>query len=163
GDLGVDFRLVLAHPGDLGRGEARHGDIAGDFPKAGLGGLHLGAFGKGTAVVPEDAGPQHLVIGAEQRGAVHVAGKPDARDGGELGRPGGPELVDGPQHRTPPVGRSCSDQPGCGRTGSLAAAVASPRTLPAASISSALTPEVPTSMPRNVVMTYVPHNGLLES
>ena len=28
---GEDLRLVLAHPGDLRRGEARHGDVAGDL------------------------------------------------------------------------------------------------------------------------------------
>ncbi len=43
---------------------------------------------------------------------------------------------------------SCSDQPGCGRTGSTALALASPSGLPAPSIRNAFTPEVPISMPR---------------
>ena len=68
-------RLVLAHPDELGRGEARHGDVAGDLARARLGLLERGALLFAAAVVPEDGGAQRLVGGVEQRGAVHLAGE----------------------------------------------------------------------------------------
>ena len=44
-DVLEDLRLVLAQPGELRRGEAGHGDVAGDLARAREGGLDLGAFG----------------------------------------------------------------------------------------------------------------------
>ncbi len=73
-----EVRLVLAHPGDLRRGEAGHGDVAGDLAGAGEGGLDLGAFGHGAAVVPEDGGAEDAVVGVEADRAVHLAGEADA-------------------------------------------------------------------------------------
>jgi len=45
-------------------------------------------------VVPQDAGTQHLVRGIEQGGAVHLAGKADALDRGQLSRMGSLQLGD---------------------------------------------------------------------
>ena len=86
-------RLVLAQPGDLRRGEARHGDVAGDLAGAREGGLDLGALGHGAAVVPEDRRAQHLVVVVEADRAVHLAGEADAAQAGEAVLAG--ERVDG--------------------------------------------------------------------
>ena len=46
--------------------------------------VELGGFLGRAAVVPQDAGAQHLVGGVEQRRAVHLAGEADALDRGHL-------------------------------------------------------------------------------
>jgi hypothetical protein len=67
---------------------------------------------KGAAVVPQDRRPQRLVVGPEQRRAVHLPGDADAAHGpahvggNRLDRGGG---------RVPPRSGSCSDHSGCGR------------------------------------------------
>jgi hypothetical protein len=76
-DLGEHFRLVVLHPGEFRRGEAGKDNVAGNLAETRIG-IELGSFGMGAHVVPHDAGPQHRVIRAEQRRAMHVAGKPDA-------------------------------------------------------------------------------------
>ncbi|MNL28863.1 hypothetical protein D3C87_1505270 [compost metagenome] len=48
----IDVRLMLAHPGDLGSGEARHGDIAGNLSKLRQLGFHLETFGGRAPIVP---------------------------------------------------------------------------------------------------------------
>ena len=85
GRLG-DRRLVSRDPQHLGRGEAGHHQIAGALLDIGDAALELGAFGEGPAVVPQDRRPERLVVGAEQGRAVHLAGKADPGERGELGR-----------------------------------------------------------------------------
>ena len=62
-------------------------DVAGDLAEARVG-VELRGLGEAARIVPQDAGPQHLVVCVEQRRAMHLAGKADAADGGELVRMG---------------------------------------------------------------------------
>src|SRR5690606_22402544 len=103
-DLPVDVGLVLAHPGDLGGGEAGHGDIARHRPQAGKGRFHLGAFGGGAPVIPQDAGAQHRVVLAQQRRPVHVTGKADAAHRRQFLWMALFQGVDGGEGGGPPVG-----------------------------------------------------------
>ncbi len=73
---GEDGGLVRLHPGELRRGKAGEDDVAADPPPDGVG-VHRRGFRVAARVVPEDAGSQHLVRGVEERGAVHLARKPD--------------------------------------------------------------------------------------
>ena len=82
-DLGVGVGLVLAHPQQLGRGEAfqrRVGGARDDFgqPDLAFDGL---ALRPGALVAPENGRPDRLVALVEERRAVHLAGEPDSPDG----------------------------------------------------------------------------------
>ena len=81
-DLVEDRGLMLLHPDELGRGEARQRDVAGDLAGPGLARLDLPAFGEGARVVPQDGRAQHLARLVEQRRAMLLAGKADAFDRG---------------------------------------------------------------------------------
>ena len=74
------IRLVLRQPQQLGRGEARHHQVAGDLPRPGHTPLQLGAFLVCAPVVPENRRTQHAGLGIEQRGTVHLAGQADGLD-----------------------------------------------------------------------------------
>ncbi|MCY1211203.1 hypothetical protein D9M72_229130 [compost metagenome] len=74
---GEDLGLVLAHPQQLGRGEAGHREVAGDLAQARHGARERLALRAAAAVVPEDGRAQHLAFRVEQRGAVHLARQAD--------------------------------------------------------------------------------------
>ncbi len=65
------------NPDELGRGEARKHDIAGNRAKARVG-IKFGGLEVRAGVIPEDAGPEHVVRSRKQRGTVHLPRKPDA-------------------------------------------------------------------------------------
>ncbi len=69
---------MAADPGQLGRGEAGHDEVAATFAEGGRRGVEASAFGEGAAVVPQDRGAERPVVGAEQSRAVHLAGQADA-------------------------------------------------------------------------------------
>lgn len=69
---GEDVRLVRLHPDELRRGKARKDDIARKLTKARVR-IEHGGFGVAARIVPQDAGPQHLVVTLEQCGAMHLA------------------------------------------------------------------------------------------
>ncbi len=104
GDLRIDLGLVLAHPGDLGRGEAGHRDIAGEFAQLGQRRFHLLALGSGAAIVPQDARTEDLVVFAQQHRAVHVTRKADAANFGQLSRMRLAQGVDRTLAGGPPIG-----------------------------------------------------------
>jgi hypothetical protein len=90
---------VPPHPQQLGRGEARHGGIAGDRARPGLNALELFAFGGRPPVVPQDGRPQHVVAGVQQRRPMHLPRQPDGTNlGAQIGR----KRVDGTACRPPP-------------------------------------------------------------
>jgi len=81
---GVHIRLVLAHPQNLGRGEAGQGVVAGDFDEIGLTQRRpdVVALRAGALVVPQDGRAQHLTFLVQQGQAVHLPGQPQ---GGYIG------------------------------------------------------------------------------
>ena len=94
GDGGEHLRLVLAHPEQLGGGEAGHGEVAGDGVQFRQRRLQLAALGGGAHVVPQDAGTQHGAVLVQQRRAVHLPGQADAPNRGEFGRMRGAQRVE---------------------------------------------------------------------
>ena len=158
-DLGEDVRLVVLHPGELRRGEAGKDDVAGELAEARVG-VERGRLGVAARVVPQDAGAQHLVVGVEQRRAMHVAGKADALDRGELA----PDAA--PSARRSPLRSRGSSRPGPAPTSRdadatrRASALAEPTIVWPASISSALTPDVPRSRPRYMQSSQPLHRPL---
>ena len=56
---GKNFRLVLAHHSQFGRGEARHRVVAGHLSECWECGLQVRAFGGRANVVPQDGWTQH--------------------------------------------------------------------------------------------------------
>ncbi|MDT4862020.1 hypothetical protein FQZ97_966510 [compost metagenome] len=104
GDFVENGGLVLADPGNLGRGEAGHGDIAGKLAQIGERRFHFAALGGRAAVVPQDGWAQHLIAGIEQGGAMHVAGQADAAHRSQLGWMCLAERVYGGERCRPPIG-----------------------------------------------------------
>ena len=80
--LRVDFRLIVAHPEDLGRGKAGQGGICGDLDQSLPADLlrDLLALLRGTLIAPEDRLAQHFSCLVEHDKAVHLPGKADTRD-----------------------------------------------------------------------------------
>ena len=150
GDLVVDLGLVLAHPGDLGRGEAGHGDVAGDaragtaapLPSRAHSAAERPSFqrmqGRSTSSsLPSSVAPCMWPERPMPRTAAISAGCDFA------------ELVDGLERRVPPVGGVLLGPAGmrAHRLDGLGRRFAQ-APCRARSISSALTPDVPISMPR---------------
>ena len=73
-------RLMLAHPGQFRRSEARHCNIAGDGAGARFDPFQLGAFGKASTIVPQDRRAQWPVVRTKQRSPMHLARQPDPKD-----------------------------------------------------------------------------------
>ncbi len=103
GDRCEDLRLVLRHPEEFRRGEAGHGEVAGDGVKRRETLLEGAAFGEGATVVPQDGRPQHSIAIVEQHRAVHLAGQADADDPRQLEGMVGGEFVDGGERRHDPA------------------------------------------------------------
>jgi hypothetical protein len=96
---------VLAHPHQLGRGEAGHREVARDVAEPRHGARERLALRGAAAVVPQDGGAQHLAGGIEQRGAVHLARQ---ADGTHRGKRLGVRLAERAHHlfqRVPPLPR----------------------------------------------------------
>jgi len=87
-DPGKDLRLVIPDPDELRRGEARKDDIAGDLAEARIG-IERRRLPVGARIVPQDAGPQDLVVPVEQCGAMHLPRKAEALHRAEFGREAG--------------------------------------------------------------------------
>ena len=73
---GVNVRLMLAHPHDLGQGEARQGRVGGDADEIVIADLFgdLVALLLGALVAPDDGGAQHLAVFIQHDQAVHLPG-----------------------------------------------------------------------------------------
>ena len=93
-DLRENLGLMLLHPSQLGRGEACHDDIAAQPAKIGAL-FQFRAFGMGAAIVPQDRRAQGLIVGIQQRGAVHLARDGNAAQRRECLRGRGADLGDG--------------------------------------------------------------------
>ena len=80
-DAGEVFRLVFAHPQELGRGEAREGDVGGVFGDLLFADLlvEIGHLFFGAPVVPQDGGADDLILVVQHHQAVHLAAAADAR------------------------------------------------------------------------------------
>ena len=115
--------------------------------RARLGLLERGALLLAAAVVPEDGGAQRLVGGVEQRRAVHLAGEAHGLAppcAGSAGSALTAALV--ALHQSAGF---CSDHPACGRE-TLSGADACSTTVSLSSTRTALTLDVPISMPRYI-------------
>ncbi|MET3247596.1 hypothetical protein ABIE53_004406 [Burkholderia sp. OAS925] len=84
------------------RGEARHGEVAGDRTRFGHQRFEFDAFGSRARVVPENRWTQHLARAIEQRRAMHLAGQADAAQRREARRIRRPHLRDGIERGMPP-------------------------------------------------------------
>ncbi len=73
--------LVLAHPQQLGRGEPRHGAIAGNFRHGGQSVFEFDAFHAAAAIVPQNGRAQSALVFVEQGGTVHLARQSDGAYG----------------------------------------------------------------------------------
>src|ERR1700722_5034194 len=92
-------------PQHLWRGEAGHGEIAGARFEIGDAPFELGAFGKRPAVVPQNRGSERFVLRVEQRRAMHMARKTDARQRREVGRGMAADCGDCGLDSLDPIGR----------------------------------------------------------
>ena len=121
-------------------------DVAGDGAEARVG-VELRRLFRRAPVVPQDAGAERPVGAIEERGAVHLAGEADAahalssRRDAPLRAPSSALDVAAIQ-----LSGSCSDQPGCGRS-TLSGSLIEATIAWLSSISTALTDDVPMSMP----------------
>lgn len=77
GGIGKYLRLVALHPQKFRRGEPRKDDIAAQISDL-LGGIQLSRLSGRTGVVPQDAGPQHLIGTIQQHRTVHMTGNRNA-------------------------------------------------------------------------------------
>ena len=70
---------MLAEPEQLGSREPGQGTVAGQFdqPVEPDARLDLGAFGRGSLVVPEDRRTQHLLVRPERDEPVHLPREAD--------------------------------------------------------------------------------------
>jgi len=82
-DGGEYLRLVAPQPKEFRQGEAGHRQDAEPFRQSGVRPVQFGGFVGGAAVVPQHHRPQRLVVGAQNDGAMHLAGKTDGTDAGE--------------------------------------------------------------------------------
>ena len=139
--------LVVPDPFELRRREAREHDVPRHAPPHRIG-VHRRRLRMAPRVVPEDAGPQHLVRRIQKRRPVHVPRQPDAAHRAQP-RPGGE-----PVHAPPPPPRSsrrASARTSRHAGGSPSAARWPPPPRAAlSSISRPLSPDVPRSSPRNI-------------
>jgi hypothetical protein len=103
-DPGEQRGLVLTHPGQLGRREAWHGQVAGDGGQRWAGRHHLGALCGAAAIVPQDGRAQDLVLGVQRHGAVHLPRQADALDPAQFAAMVQLELRHGCLQRCPPLG-----------------------------------------------------------
>ena len=100
-------------------------------------------------------GRSDLVGLVEQRGAVHLAGKADALDRGDLlGLILGAAPSSTRSQAVHQLSGSCSDQPGCGRETFERRGAAGDDLLALSSISTALTEDVPISRPRYIPWAF---------
>ena len=139
--------LVVPDPCELRRREAREHDVPRHAPPHRVG-VHRRGFRMAPRVVPEDAGPQHLVRRVQKRRPVHVPRQPDAAHRAQP-RPGGKPVHHRLRRRDPVVGLLLG--PAVMRAAAPSAApTASATTRCASSISRPLSPDVPRSSPRNI-------------
>ena len=140
-------RFVLAHPDELGRRETRHGDVAGDLPAARLGLLERGALLFAATIVPEngrDAAACRRRRAAWRRASGPRGPRPSRPCAAFAGSALTAALV--ALHQSAGF---CSDHPACGRE-TLSGADACSTTVSLSSTRTALTLDVPISMPRYI-------------
>ena len=102
-DAPEQIGLVLVHPQQLGRGEARHREVAGDGAQPRHARGEGVALGGAAAVIPEDGGAQHLVLRIHSHGAVHLPRQADGAHGRERCRLRAPQLGHDGLQRLPPL------------------------------------------------------------
>ncbi|KAF1034247.1 MAG: hypothetical protein GAK35_04311 [Herbaspirillum frisingense] len=106
GDAAEQLGFVARHPHQLGRGETRHGQVAGDAMQARRAPGQLGAFRRAARIAPQDGRTQYLILGVQQHGAVHLARQADGADAAEWRVPQlRAQLGHGIAGGLPPVGR----------------------------------------------------------
>ena len=100
------LRLVIPQPEDLRRREAGQGGVGHQLDQIGAAAdalFHLGAFGGGPLVVPEDRPANDLVVLVEEHRAVHLARQPDRANRGRLEFRLGHRLADRADRGLPPI------------------------------------------------------------
>jgi hypothetical protein len=103
GDAREQLGLVLAHPQQLGRGEAGHREVAGDGAQPRHARGERAALGGAAAVVPEDGGAQHLVLCVHRHGTMHLARQADGAHGRQRHSLRAPQLGHHRFQRLPPL------------------------------------------------------------
>ncbi len=157
---GEDLRLVFGDPQQLRRREAGHRLVAGRRAQNWPALLQLGAFRSRPPVIPEDAGPQRLQTGIEQRGAVHLARQADADDVGQFGRMIRLQRIQRREGGINPLRRILFAISPIAATPPSAARLRLVTTRCAASTRTVLTAEVPRSIPRYMVPRGYPTGSL---
>jgi hypothetical protein len=104
-------RFVLAHPQQVGRGEAGHGEIAGHLPQSWKCGLQVRTFGRSANIVPQDGWTQHSTRFVQKHRSMHLAGQADTLDGGQGCSMLAPQSIDDVNCHAPgSLGRSPRDR-----------------------------------------------------
>ena len=105
--LFVYFRLMVADPEDLGRGEAGQRRVGRNrnqpVVSQALGDLL--ALGGGALIAPDDGAAEHLAPFVQHHQAVHLPGEADARNGAGRHAAFRQHRADPFHRRVPPVGR----------------------------------------------------------
>ena len=139
-------RLVILEPAELRRGEAGHGDHAGDHRQVGDLGRERGTFRRRTTVVPQDRRAYRPAAAVDEQRRMHLAGEAHGLDVAERDRRRSLHRShDGFGGRQPVIG-FCSDQPDFGWT-VVSGADASATTTSSSPTRTAFTAEVPMSRP----------------
>ena len=105
--LGVDFRLMIAHPENFRGGEARQRGIGGDLDQP----LRAHALGDLVAlrlcalIAPNDGGAQHLALLVQHDQTVHLARNAQRNDLRRVHGAFAQHRADGGDRRVPPIGR----------------------------------------------------------
>ena len=146
----MGVRLVPQQPKKLRRREAGHGQNARDLADTRFGREHVGTFGGGPRIVPQD-GRTHRLVSRRQAGRHRASGQTGRSRG--LARAAAAAVRRWPRGSPPTkTAGSCSLAPLNGvRTVSGADPVAS--TSPPMPMTQVFTADVPRSMPRYMVMT----------
>ena len=147
-DASEQIRLVLRQPEQLRGREARHGRYAGDPAEVGDPLHEHAAFGLRPPVIPKDGRAQRPIRRVEHDGTVHLAGEADRLRGGQRRGCAGAQSRQRLAGGCPP-GVGLLLRPERLRAGDRERTSASARRRCSPSTSTALTAEVPMSIPRN--------------
>ena len=99
------FGFMRAQPPQLGRGEAGHGQVAGDLGNFGYGGSQGHAGSAAAAIVPQNRRAQYLVLRVQQHRAMHLARQTDGAHRRQIDPVAGGQLVHDRFQCTPPAVR----------------------------------------------------------
>ena len=104
---------MLAHPSELGRGEAGEDDVAGLAAKRRVS-VERSGFVVGAGVVPQDTGTDNVPLAVEHGCPVHLPGNADALNRANLCRKRGAQFGEAGLGRFNPVGWILFAPPGVG-------------------------------------------------